>query len=142
MILPDINLLVYASNTQSRFHKSASEWWKKILNAEEPIALPGICISGFVRIMTHPKILAEPLDAGEAFSIVDSWLLSPSLEIMYPEAGHFSIFQRLCIEASARGKITTDAYIAATAIEQGATIYTNDSDFSRFNEVKCKNPLN
>lgn len=141
MILPDVNLLVYAHNKASQCHRQAAPWWEDCLNGEGGILLPHICINGFVRIMTHPKILEEPLDIGEAFEMTDVWLESDCLSLLAPGMRHYSLYKNALLEAGTGGKLTTDAYLAALALENQATIYSNDSDFSRFSGLKWENPL-
>ena len=77
-------MLIYAHNESSRFHTSALSWWEEALNGDTTILLPNICINGFIRIMTHPKIMIEPLDVNEAFEQVESWLESESLSLLAP----------------------------------------------------------
>jgi toxin-antitoxin system PIN domain toxin len=141
VIVPDVNILVYAHNESSRFHTSAFAWWEEALNDDTTILLPNICINGFVRIMTHPKILIEPLDVSEAFEQVESWLESESLSLLAPGPRHLDIYKEVLLEAGVGGKLTTDAYIAAMAIENQATVYSNDSDFGRFSGLRWSNPL-
>ena len=141
MIVPDVNILVYAHNKSSRFHASAFAWWEESLNSDTTILLPNICINGFVRIMTHPKILVEPLAVSEAFEMVDIWLESECISFLAPGSRHFEFYKEVLLEAGVGGKLTTDAYIAAMAIENQATLYSNDSDFGRFSGLRWINPL-
>ncbi len=141
MIVPDVNILIYAHNESSRFHAEALSWWEQALNGDTTILLPHICINSFVRIMTHPKILAEPLDVSEAFELVDSWMDSESISLLAPGPRHFEIYKEVLLKSGVGGKLTTDAYIAAMAIENQAMVYSNDNDFGRFPGVRWHNPL-
>jgi toxin-antitoxin system PIN domain toxin len=141
MIIPDVNMLVYAHNRSSRFHQPASYWWESALNGETGILLPNICINGFVRIMTHPKIMDEPLAVGEAFEMTDIWLQSPCLTLLAPSMRHYALYKGALLEAGVGGKLTTDAYLAALAMENQGTLFSNDSDFSRFSGLRWENPL-
>jgi uncharacterized protein len=141
MIIPDVNILVYAHNESSHFYDKAKAWWEACLNAEEGVLLPHICINGFVRLMTHPKILKEPLAVEEAIEMVDVWLRSGCVSMLAPGERHYSIYRDILIKAGVGGKLTTDAYIAAMGIENQATVYSNDNDFSRFQGVRWANPL-
>ena len=141
MIIPDVNLLVYAHNESSKFHTAASQWWEGSLNGDTTIFLPHVCINGFIRIMTHPKILMEPLDVSEAFEMVDIWLDSSCISLLAPGLRHYEFYKKALLEIGVGGKLTTDAYIAAMAMENQATVFSNDSDFSRFPGLRWQNPL-
>jgi len=141
MMVPDVTLLVYAHNQTSRFHEQAAAWWEGCLNAEQPILLPNICISGFVRIVTHPKVLREPLTVGEAFEMTDQWMQSEAVTLIGPTVRHYHLFKSSLQSAGAGGKLTTDAYLAALAMERQAALYSNNSDFSRFPGLMWRNPL-
>ncbi len=141
MIIPDVNLLVYAHNESSRFHEESRRWWEAALNGETSVLIPSICVNGFVRLMTHPKILEEPLSTAAAFEMVDVWLSSDCVSLLSPGERHYSFFRELLVTLGVGGKLTTDAYIAAMAMENRATIFSNDSDFHRFEGVRLENPL-
>ena len=142
MIIPDVNLLVSAHNETSIFHKAALDWWETSLNGDASILLPHICVNGFVRIMTHPKILVEPLSVREALEAVDIWMGSSCISLLAPGLRHYEFYKNILMEIGVGGKLTTDAYIAAMAIENQATVFSNDSDFSRISGLRWKNPLN
>ncbi|MCZ6672200.1 MAG: PIN domain-containing protein [Verrucomicrobia bacterium] len=142
MIIPDVNVLVFAHNEGSSFHLKASKWWENALNGDIPILLPHICVNGFVRIMTHPRILEEPLTVAEALEMADVWLESDCVALLPPGMRHYFFYKQLLLKIGVGGKLTTDAYIAAMALENQATVFSNDSDFSRFSGLKWKNPIN
>lgn len=85
--------------------------------------------------------MQEPLGVSEAFELVDSWLESESLSLLAPGFRHYDIFKEILCDSDVGGKLTTDAYIAAMAIENQATVYSNDSDFGRFEGLRWTNPL-
>ncbi len=85
--------------------------------------------------------MVEPLDVGEAFEMVESWLESECICFLAPGPRHFEMYKEVLLEAGVGGKLTTDAYIAAMAIENQATVYSNDSDFGRFSGLRWSNPL-
>ena len=80
MILPDVNLLVYAHNAASPFHTTARKWWQELMNQDRPVALCWASLAGFVRIVTHPGIQSHPLPIGEAFTITDAHLAALAIE--------------------------------------------------------------
>ena len=142
MIVPDINLLVYAYNADAPLHRQAKTWWQDTLNNRENlIGLPWVVSLGFIRIMTHPKILVTPLYPSEAVHHVAAWLIRHNVEPLVPGERHLDVLMALAREAGVAGSLTTDLQIAALAMEYRATVCSNDADFSRFSGVKLRNPL-
>ena len=141
MILPDINLLVYAHNEASRFHPSAKAWWLKLMKGSEPLAVCWPNILGFIRIVTHPGIHSNPLTVQDAFSIVDTWLDHPVVHWLHPGSRHYLLLQSLLNHIGTAGNLVTDAHLAALAIENNCELHSNDTDFSRFPGLKWVNPL-
>src|SRR5689334_17409037 len=88
MIIPDVNLLVYAYDQQSPYHERAAKWWEGLLSGEEPVGLLHIVVFGFLRIVTNPRICANPLTANAAAAIVRSWLQQPPVQVLYPSEDH------------------------------------------------------
>lgn len=142
MIVPDINLLVYAYNADAPLHKKAKTWWEDTLNNRENlVGLPWAVSLGFIRIMTHPKILVTPLYPAEAVHHVTAWLTLPNVEPLVPGEGFLDIFRALVKEVGTAGSLTTDLHITALAMEYRATVCSNDTDFTRFSGLRLKNPL-
>jgi toxin-antitoxin system PIN domain toxin len=141
MILPDINLLVYAYNSKAPGHQQAKEWWEDCLSEDRPVGLPWAVILGYVRLMTSRSVLVDPLSAEEAIRHVRSWLERPQVQVLQPGPRHLDLLDGLMREAPASGKLTTDSHLAALAIEHQADLHSNDSDFSRFPGLRWTNPL-
>lgn len=141
MIIPDINLLVYAHNDQAPGHAMARAWWEATLNGRIPVGLPWISISGFIRLMTHPRVLAQPLDIHQAISHVRSWLAQPPVRILHPGSKFESLFLDYLAQLGSGGNLTTDAQLAALAVEHQAELHSGDADFSRFPGLRWINPL-
>ena len=141
MILPDINLLVYAYNASAPRHDRARDWWESCLSENQEVGLPWMVILGYLRIMTNRTVLIEPLDPREALSHVRSWLERPQASILQPGPRHLDLLDELMKEGSAAGRLTTDAHLAALAIEHQSELHSNDSDFSRFPGLRWRNPL-
>jgi uncharacterized protein len=142
MILPDVNILVHAHHSgSSHFHKSR-DWWDGVLNGEELIGLPWVTILAFIRITTNRKALPNPLPLEDALSRVETWLDLPNVRILHPSATHRMALCRLLRHTGTAGNLTTDAHLAALAIEHGAILYTADNDFARFPDLNWRNPLN
>ncbi len=142
MIIPDINILVYAYNADAPFHMQAKKWWENTLNdTDQPVGLPWAVIFGFIRIMTHPKVLVTPLYPAEAVHHAQGWIIRSNVEALFPGDRHLIVFQDLAREVGVAASLTTDLHIAALAIEYNAVVYSNDTDFARFSGVRVKNPL-
>lgn len=141
MILPDLNLLVYAYNADAPLHEAARTWWETVLTDHHPVAVPWIVSRGFVRIMTHPRVLERPLRVAEAFKHVRKWLEWPSVQVLEPGTRHLIILASLLQEAGTGGNLVTDAALAALAIEYQCELCSNDTDFARFSGLRWRNPL-
>ena len=123
MILPDINLLVYAYNEDAPLHPA----W--------------IVLLGFVRLMSSRRVLVEPMPSGEAVEHCRAWLAQTSTLIVTPGPPHLDILSNLLKGPSISANLVTDAHLAALAIEHQAMLHSNDSDFSRFSGLSWHNPV-
>ncbi len=141
MIVPDVNLLIYAHNDQAPEHERARAWWEAALNGRVAVGLPWISISGFIRLMTHPRVLAQPLDVHQAIFHVRSWLAQPPVRILHPGSKFEGLFLDYLAHLGSGGNLTTDAQLAALAVEHQAELQSCDFDFSRFPGLRWINPL-
>ena len=141
MILPDVNLLLYAHNSTAREHAQALRWLRSATSGLEPFALSWEIILGFIRIASTPKLFSRPKEVEYLVTIVDEWLSSANVVLLTPGDRHWSIFKDLLPKSRARGPLIMDAHLAALAIEHGATLCTNDRDFLRFPGLKVEFPL-
>ena len=141
MILIDANLLIYAIDADSPRHRPARRWLEDVLSGTAPLGLPWIVILAFVRITTRAGIMRNPLPPAAALGYVDSWLDQPCVEIVVPGARHWPILRSLLAATGTAGNLTSDAHLAALAVEHGASICSTDHDFARFPGVRHVNPL-
>jgi toxin-antitoxin system PIN domain toxin len=141
MILPDINLLIYAHNLRSPQHEKARDWWRESLSGTAGIALPWVVIQGFVRLATHPKIFEHPMPVADALDRVGEWLALPHCHIVHPPDRHFDSWRRQLLHLGSAANLTTDAHLAALAIDRGFVLHSTDADFARFPGLKWINPL-
>lgn len=141
MILPDLNILIHAYNSSSSVHAAAREWWEACLTQDRPIRLPWVVSLGFLRLSTHRKIAANPLPVGTACEIVEAWLARPQVSPIHPRTRHGEILFGLLRTAGTGGNLTTDAHLAALAIEHQAELCTTDGDFAHFPGLRWRNPL-
>lgn len=133
MRLPDVNVLVYAHNTDAAEHDRARRWLEAALIGPEPIAFAWVALLGFIRISTR---LAQPMAPGEAFDIVDELTMRPNAEIVHPTRRHRTVLRSLLEPQGVAGNLTTDAHLATLAIEHGATLASFDADFHRWPELR------
>jgi hypothetical protein len=141
MILPDVNLLVHAYNTQFPQHEKAKAWWEDKLDGPTSVALAWVTILGFIRVTTHPRILRNPLTVQEAIAIVEDWLELPHFFLVLPSSRHFPVLRALFLQLGTAGNLTTDVHLAALAIERGLVLHSTDADFGRFEGLKWVNPI-
>lgn len=141
MIVPDVNLIVYAYNADAPAHVAARRWWEHLLSGSEPVRLPWAVCCGFVRIMTHPAVLLAPMSTTRAIAHVRSWLELDNVELLDPGPRHLEELGRMLEAAGTGGNLVTDAHIAALAIEHQAEVHSNDADFARFPGLRWRNPL-
>lgn len=141
MIVPDINLLIYAHNKRDPLHGPAKAWWESALNGNIPVGLPWITSSGFIRIMTNRRILTEPISSGDAVDLVRTWLDQPAVVVLQPGPKFAGLFLGYLGKLGTAGDLTTDAQLAALAVENQAELHSNDADFSRFDGLRWRNPL-
>ena len=141
MIIPDINILIHAYNSDSIQHQSAKKWWERTLALPRPVGLPWVTMLGFIRVMTHRGILRTPMFPRDAGHRVRSWLAVPVVQILTPGELHGEILFALLEQLGAAGNLTTDAHLAALAIEYQAELASTDTDFARFPGLRWFNPV-
>ena len=141
MKLLDLNILLYATNRDSPRHPAAKAWLESMLSGEESIAIPWVVVLGFLRIATSRQVLPRPISADEAITVVHGWLAQPPVIALNPGDEHWRVLTRLLSDAGSAGNLTTDAHLAALAIEHGAELCSTDTDFARFPHLRWLNPL-
>jgi uncharacterized protein len=141
LILPDVNLLVYAHNKSAPQHAVARAWWEALIHDQQSVALAWAVLFGFVRLVTHPAVMASPLPPLEALARARRWLEEPEVRIIQPGSRHLQIVESLFRITAVGGSLTTDTHLAALAIEHQAELHSNDADFARFPGLRWVNPL-
>ena len=111
------------------------------MNGSEPVGLAWVVLLGFLRVTTHRAILDPPMPVDVACGFVRSWLENPIVSIVSPGPGHAEALFRLLAHVGTAGNLTTDAHLAALAIEYQAHLHSMDADFKRFPGVRWVNPL-
>jgi toxin-antitoxin system PIN domain toxin len=141
VILPDVNVLVYAHREDAVQHAPAKAWLQAALAGAEPLGLSDLVLSGFTRIVTHPKVFVAPTPTSRALEFADHVRSSPRAVRVEPGARHWSIFRDLCLDAKAKGNLVPNAWFAALAIEAGGTWITTDREYARFPGLRWRAPF-
>jgi toxin-antitoxin system PIN domain toxin len=140
MLLSDVNVLVYAFRAGSDHHEDCRDLLMRCVNGDEAYGMASLVLSGFVRIVTHPRVFEVPDPIGAALAFANALRAPDHCVPVEPGARHWEIFERLCREANARGNLVPDAYLAALAIESGCEWITTDRDYARFPDLRWRQP--
>jgi toxin-antitoxin system PIN domain toxin len=140
MILPDVNTLLYAVNSSSDQHRAALRALGQGFESPRGVAFAWTALLAFLRLSTRRGIFPRPLSADDALHVITHWLGHPQAQVVQPGEQHPEILGRLIRSAGTAGNLTTDAHLAALAIEHGATIVSFDRDFARFADVNWTLP--
>ena len=138
MKIPDVNVLLNARDLTARHHATARPWLESALSGNETVGLAWAVLLGFIRISTNPRVYSQPLDVAEALDQIDEWIDLSSTALVAPTNRHQTILRGLIEAAGTAANLTTDAHLAALAIEHGATLATFDGDFHRFSGLKLE----
>ncbi len=141
MIIPDVNLLLYAEIDAHHLHAPAREWWERVLNGDRQVGLAPVCLFGFLRLSTNRRVFEKPLTTEDALRRVGRWIECDAVCVLVPGSRHLEHAFRLLARLGTAGNLTTDVQIAAHALELRGEVYSNDRDFGRFEGVRWVNPL-
>ena len=141
MILLDANVLIYAVDADAPHHAKARRWLERMLSGDVAVGLPWSVALAFLRVTTRTGVLRRQLSAEQAIAFIDEWLEQPYVELVGPGAGHWPLLKKLLREVGAAGNLTSDAHLAALAIEGGWELASTDHDFRRFAGLRLVNPI-
>lgn len=141
MKLVDVNVLLYAVNEDAPYHREAKAWLEQSLSGSDTLAFTWPVLLAFLRLTTRAAVFPRPLTLADATEIVDSWLAQPCAAILQPGPRHWTILRGLLTPVGTAGNLTSDAHLAAIAIENGAELVSADRDFDRFPMLRWTNPL-
>lgn len=142
MKLVDTNVLVYAVDDTSTHHQPARAWLERQLSGTETVAFAWQALLGFVRLVTNARVFDQPLEVDQALDIVDAWLAQPCATVVAPTPRHAAVLRDLLAPLGTAGNLTSDAHLAALAIEHGAQVCSTDRDFARFPGIELVDPVN
>jgi toxin-antitoxin system PIN domain toxin len=140
VVIVDANVLLYAVDSAAAHHEQAVSWLDAALGGREAVGLAWLPLLAFIRIGTNASILPHPMTADDAADQVERWLAAPAAVVVDPTARHAGVLHGLLRESGTGGNLTTDAHLAALAIEHGADIVSYDRDFARFAGVRHRLP--
>ena len=141
MKLVDVNVLIYAMDETSARHRPARRWLEQTLSGSETVLFAWVVLLAFLRLSTRPTVFTAPLSSDEALEVIDGWLTQPNATVAHPSDRHTAILRDLLAAVGTGGNLTTDAHLAALAIEHGAELCSSDTDFSRFPGLHWRDPL-
>lgn len=141
MIIPDVNLLVYGVNRDAPEHRRAKAWLEKAISGPDTIGFSWNVLLAFLRLTTRAGLLRSPLAPEASLDLIQIWLEQPSATIVNPGQSHLSILRELLSATGTAGNLTSDAHLAAIAIEYGAELHSSDNDFGRIPRLIWRNPL-
>lgn len=141
MILPDVNVLLYAFRRDSVRHSEYHKWLEAIVNSDAAFGISPQALASLVRISTHPAVYLNPSTLDEAVAFCDAILEAPNCSVVQPRERHWAVFTDLCRQARAKGNLVQDAWFAALAIESGCEWVTTDHDYARFPGMRWREPF-
>lgn len=140
MVVVDANVLLHAVNSESPSHDAARGWLDAALDGAETVGLAWIALLAFIRISTRPGIYPRPLSPVDAMDVVEGWLSRTSAVVVEPTSRHAVVLRTLLEGAGTAGNLTTDAHLAALALEHKAEVVSFDRDFQRFEGLRSRVP--
>jgi len=141
MLLCDVNVLVYAHREDAVAHARYRSWLEAVLASDAAYGVSELVLSGFVRVVTHPKIFREPTPLEAALAFATEVRDRPNAVVVAPGSRHWEIFTRYCRECAVKGSLVSDVYYAALALESGCEWITTDRDYARFAGLTWRHPL-
>jgi uncharacterized protein len=140
MMLPDVNVLIYAFRRGVPQHAVCRKWLDEVVLGAERFAISPLALAAVIRITTNTRTYATPSSLESAFGYCEDLLGQPHCQAVEPGERHWDIFRRLCVETETRGPRVTDAWYAALAIEWGCEWVTLDRDYARFPGLRWRVP--
>lgn len=141
MILPDVNVLLYAFRSDAENHSAYRTWLEQVLNGEMAYGMSPQVLASVIRLATHPRIFVRASRLADAVDFAAVLLDQPHCQIIQPGPRHWDIFVALCKQANTHGNLVQDAWLAALAIESGCEWITTDRDFARFEGLRWRSAV-
>jgi len=141
MKIIDLNILLYVINKDAVHHRTVLTWWETAINGDDPVGLPWVVVTGFLRLATNSRVFPRPLRPEDALRAVDRWLALDNTRLVTETEDHWDVLRSLILESGTAGNLTTDAHLAALAITRRSTLVSCDNDVSPFRGLRWETPL-
>lgn len=141
MLIADVNVFINARRRDAPDHARCRDWLQERLGGSEAFGVSELVLSAFVRLVTNHRFANPPTPPDRALEFCDVVRSAPASLIVAPGSRHWAIFADLVHATQARANVIPDAYLAALAIENGATFVTRDRGFARFAGLRLLDPL-
>jgi toxin-antitoxin system PIN domain toxin len=141
MLLTDVNILVYAHRPEMVDHERYRTWLFTMLDGPEAFAVSELVLSGFVRVVTNPRVYKDPTPTHDAMAAASAVRDRSNCVSLTPGPRNWPIFAELCEKTGAKRNAVPDAYHAALAIEHGCELITTDRGFARFPGLRWRHPF-
>ncbi len=140
MLLPDVNILIYAFRVDFPFYGRCSAWLRQTIDSDAPFGVSPLVLGALVRITTNRRLFPQPSTHDEAFGFCADLMGQPNCQLVEPGRRHWDVFRRICQDSNTTGSKVSDAWFAALAIEHGCEWITLDRDFARFAGLRWRSP--
>jgi toxin-antitoxin system PIN domain toxin len=136
----DVNVLIYATDTETKHHDTAKPWLDAAMSGAETIGLPTAVTLAYVRLTTNPKVFRSPMSVQQSIGAAETWVQRSNVVVPAPTERHYRLVEELLNATGTGGNLVTDAHLGALAIEHGASVVSYDRDFARFPRVVWEHP--
>lgn len=142
MIAIDTQLLIYAHRAEYPWHARARERIASLAGSGARWAIPMHCLVEFYANVTRARRYSPPSTPQQAILQTEAWLGAPTVSVLTESAATWAVTAELLAATGTTGSIAYDARIAAVCLQHGVTeLWTHDRDFSRFQDLRTRNPL-
>ena len=141
MMLMDVNVLVYAHREDAKDHGAFRDWLESVINSNVAYGYSELVLSGFIRVVTHPKVFEVPSSPDAAIAFAQQLRSADHAICIAPGKNHWDLFTKCVGQIAAQGNDIPDAYHAALALEWDCDWVTTDKGFRRFKGLRVRHPL-
>ena len=141
MILPDVNTYVYAYRREAEDHERLAAWLAALVGGGDELALVDHCLTGFLRIVTNSRIVADPAPTADALAFVNRIRRARrARQVASTPAVWTNLTELVSQDHGIKANLVPDAYLAALAISHGCRLATADRGFARFDGLDYFDP--
>ena len=140
MFVLDVNILIYAFRRDLPRHEIYYRWLTAALAGGRRVGVATWVELTVLRINTLPSLSDRCAEPQDVFAFLSALRMQVGYEVIEPGPEHLSILQKLCQALNLRGNDVNDAFLAALALERGATLVSADRGFKRFTDLQWLDP--